>query len=63
MCHVRLREDLMHRSGFSHHDTSLSSETPGKREIPRASLWLCSDEAAYIIGKEIAIGGGQGIKP
>jgi len=30
-------------------------------EIAGAVLWLCSDEAAYMIGKEIAIDGGQTI--
>jgi NAD(P)-dependent dehydrogenase (short-subunit alcohol dehydrogenase family) len=30
-------------------------------EVAGAVLWLCSDEAAYMIGKEIAIDGGQTI--
>lgn len=30
-------------------------------EISGAVLWLCSDEASYMIGKEIAIDGGQTI--
>jgi len=27
-------------------------------EIAGAALWLCTDEAAFMIGKEIAIDGG-----
>ncbi len=32
-------------------------------EIAGAVLWLCSDAATFMTGKEMVIGGGQGIKP
>lgn len=32
-------------------------------EISGAVLWLCSDAATFMTGKEMAIGGGHGIKP
>jgi len=32
-------------------------------EISGAVLWLCSDAASFMTGKEMAIGGGHGIKP
>lgn len=32
-------------------------------EIAGAVLWLCSDVATFMTGKEMVIGGGQGIKP
>lgn len=32
-------------------------------EIAGAVLWLCSDAATFMTGKEMVIGGGQGIRP
>ncbi|MDO9514677.1 MAG: SDR family oxidoreductase [Syntrophales bacterium] len=32
-------------------------------EISGAVLWLCSDAASFMTGKEMAIGGGHGIRP
>jgi NAD(P)-dependent dehydrogenase (short-subunit alcohol dehydrogenase family) len=46
---------------------SVLSQVPMRRfgkpeEIAGAMLWLCSDEASYMTGREMIIGGGQTLR-